>query len=158
DLAARGMVLDVMLVPASGGGLLAGIALAFSELLPETALYAVEPAGFDDHKRSFKSGKRQKNKKTTGSICDALLSERPGSLTFAINQDRVSGGLTVSDDEVREAIRYAFNTLKLVVEPGGAVALAALLSGKINCADQVTAIVMSGGNVDAGLYTDVLGS
>jgi threonine dehydratase len=156
DLTVRNITPNAMLVPASGGGLLAGTALAFSELLPTVTLFSVEPAGFEDHKRSFKTGKRQKNKATTGSICDALLTERPGELTFAINKGKVAGGLSVSDDEVRQAIRYAFNTLKLVIEPGGAVALAAVLSGKIDCADQVTALILSGGNIDASLFAEIV--
>lgn len=158
DLSARGISPDALLVPASGGGLLAGISLAFSELLPSTALYSVEPEGFDDLKRSLKSGKRQKNKQTTGSICDALLTQQPGVLTFGINHELVTAGITVSDDEVRDAMRYAFNTLKLVIEPGGAVPLAAVLSGKIDCCGQTTAIVLSGGNVDASLYAEILSS
>ncbi|MGI9481902.1 MAG: threonine ammonia-lyase [Hyphomicrobiales bacterium] len=157
DIAARGIKPESLLASASGGGLLAGISLAFSALLPETKLYSMEPEGFDDHKRSFASGVREKNELRGGSICDSLLSERPGELTFAITQKRVTGGLSVSEDEVRAAVRYAFETLKLVVEPGGAVALAAVLARKIECADRTTAIVLSGGNVDGGLFAEIVG-
>lgn len=156
DLAARGVAPDVLLVPAGGGGLLAGISLAFNGHFPETDIYSVEPEEFDDHRRSLKSGKRRKNKQTTGSVCDALLAERPGELTFAINKPLASGGLAVSDKEVKAAVIFAFRTLKLVVEPGGAVCLAAVLSGKIDCRDRETAIVLSGGNVDPGLFSEIV--
>lgn len=157
DIAARGIKPDALLTSASGGGLLAGIALAFSALLPDTKLYSVEPEGFDDHMRSFAAGERQENQQRSGSICDSLLSEKPGELTFAISRPLVSGGLAVSDEEVRAAVHYAFETLKLVVEPGGAVALAAILSGKIDCAERTTAIVLSGGNVDGSLFAEIVG-
>ena len=107
--------------------------------------------------RSLASGERESNPSATGSICDALLADQPGQLTFAINKALVSGGLSVSDDEVRAAVDFAFRTLKLVVEPGGSVCLAALLAGKIDCQDRDVAIVLSGGNVDPGLYAEILG-
>ncbi len=156
DLTARGVSPDALLVPAGGGGLLAGTSLAFEGMFPETEVYSVEPEDFDDHLRSLKSGKRRKNKQTTGSVCDALLSAQPGKMTFAINQPRATGGLAVSDDEVRLAVAYAFRTLKLVVEPGGAVCLAAILAGKIDCRDRNIAIVLSGGNVDPGLFSEIV--
>lgn len=156
DLAARGVSPDALLVPTGGGGLLAGTALAFENLFPQTEIYSVEPRDFDDHLRSLKAGKRRKNKQATGSVCDALLSAQPGEMTFAINQPRATGGLAVSDDEVREAVAYAFRTLKLVLEPGGAVCLAAVLSGKIDCRDRSIAIVLSGGNVDPGLFSEIV--
>ena len=92
----------------------------------------------------------------TGSICDALLAPQPGKLTFSINGNCLSGGLAVSDDEVREAMKVAFAYLKLVVEPGGCVALASVLSGKIEARDRTTGIVLSGGNVDPSLYSSIL--
>ena len=156
DLGARGVTPDALLVPAGGGGLLAGVSLAFEGLFPKTAIYSVEPRGFDDHARSLKSGKRRKNKHATGSVCDALLAAQPGELTFAINQRRATGGLAVSDEEVRAAVAFAFRTLKLVVEPGGAVCLAAVLAGKIDCRNRETAIVLSGGNVDPGLFSEIV--
>ncbi|MGI9373606.1 MAG: pyridoxal-phosphate dependent enzyme, partial [Hyphomicrobiales bacterium] len=156
DLAARGIKADAMLVCTGGGGLLGGFCLTFSELSPETQVFAVEPEDFDDHCRSFAAGQRLKNEFATGSICDALLAPRPGNLTYAINRGRVAGGLTVSDDEVREAMRFAFETLKLVVEPGGAVALAAVLAGKIECKDKAIGVILSGGNVDASLFAGTI--
>jgi threonine dehydratase len=156
DAKARDVLLDHMLVNCSGGGLLAGVALAFSELSPTTKLHAVEPEGFDDYGRSLKSGKREKNTAASGSICDALLSVSPGEMTFAMNRPRVSGGLVVSESEVKQAMRFAFENLKLVIEPGGAVGLAAILSGKIAAKDKIIGIIASGGNVDPAQYARIL--
>lgn len=156
ELEGRGDRLDQLIVPAGGGGLLAGTMLSATALSPETQVYCAEPAGFDDHARSLSSGAREINNGATGSICDALLSPQPGQLTFAINGPRLAGGLVVSDDEVRDAMRFAFTHLKLVVEPGGSVALAAILSGKIDTADKLTGIILSGGNVDPGLFGETL--
>ena len=156
DLQARGTALDDMLVNCSGGGLTAGIALAFSEMSPQTKVHSVEPEGFDDYARSLRSGVREKNASAAGSICDALLTPQPGEMTFAMNKGRLAEGYVVSEAEVRSAVRFAFETLKLVVEPGGAVGLAAVLSGKINAKDKNVGIVLSGGNVDAKLFADIL--
>lgn len=139
---------DAVLVCCGGGGLTAGTALAVKTLSPRTEVYAVEPEAFDDTLRSLAGGTREGNRAEARSICDALLSPMPGELTFAINRRLLSGGLTVSDAEVERAMAFAFHRLKLVVEPGGAVALAAVLSGKIETAGRTTAIVLSGGNVD----------
>ncbi len=147
--AALGAVIDVALVCCGGGGLVSGSALAISHLSPQTAVYAVEPAGFDDTARSLAAGQRVDNEPGAESFCDALLSPRPGELTFALNQHLLAGGLVVSDAEVATAMAYAFHTLKLVVEPGGAVALAALLAGNLDLADRTVALTLSGGNVDA---------
>lgn len=156
DLAAQDVTLDRLLVPCSGGGLVGGINLAMEALSPSTDVYVVEPEGFDDHARSLQTGTRETNEVQSGSICDALLSAQPGKLTFAINGRCLKGGLTVSDDEVRAAMVYAFRELKLVVEPGGAVALAAILADKVDVAGQTVGIVMSGGNVDGDLYAEIL--
>ena len=156
EVQARGAVLDDVLVNCSGGGLTAGVALAFSEKSPKTKVHSVEPEGFDDYARSLRSGVREKNAAAAGSICDALLTPQPGEMTFAMNKGRLAEGLVVSETEVRCAVRFAFETLKLVVEPGGAVGLAAVLSGKINARDKNIAIILSGGNVDAGLFAEIL--
>jgi threonine dehydratase len=152
DLAALGLLPDVIAVTASGGGLTAGIALAVKARVPQARLYTAEPEGFDDHARSFKSGQREKNAALTGTICDALMAQTPGELTFAINRVLVGHGAAVSDKEVAAAVAFAFHELKLVVEPGGAVALAALLSGKIDVKGKVAVAVLSGGNVDPELF------
>jgi threonine dehydratase len=153
DLGALGLTPDVVVVTASGGGLTAGIALAVKARVPTAALYTAEPQGFDDHARSFRSGRREENPALTGTICDALMARMPGKLTFAINQSLVDAGVSVSDDEVGAAVAFAFAELKLVVEPGGAVALAALMHGKIDVRDKIGVAVLSGGNVDPELFS-----
>jgi threonine dehydratase len=147
-----GAEIDAVLVPTSGGGLLAGIALAVKDRFPSADVYCAEPAGFDDYGRSIAAGSPQKNGRANGSICDALLVTEPGELTFALNRSRIAGGVAVTDNQVREAIAYACRELKLVVEPGGAVALAALLSGAFDAKGRTVAIVLSGGNLDPQLF------
>ncbi len=149
---AAGAALDAVLVPCSGGGLSAGIALALAVRMPDVAVYAVEPEGFDDTARSLAAGRRVANAPGGRSICDALLLPEPGEITFAINRDRLAGGLAVSDAEVVTAMRVAFQQFKVVVEPGGAVALAAALSGRYDIAGKTAAVVLSGGNVDASTF------
>jgi len=152
DLAAQGLAPDIVVVNASGGGLIAGIALAVKARVPEARLYTAEPAGFDDHLRSFRSGRRERNSSITGSICDALMAQAPGRLTFEINRTLVGDGVVASDEEAGRAVAFAFRELKLVVEPGGAVALAALLAGRIDVRDKVAVAILSGGNVDPELF------
>lgn len=156
DLAESGESLDALLICCGGGGLSAGCALAAAGLSPQTTLYCVEPEGYDDHARSLQSGRRETADTSLPSLCDALLSPQPGELTFAINRRALHAGLVVSDAEVREAMRFAFRVLKLVVEPGGAVALAALLAGKLPAKYQRVGVVLSGGNVDPSLFAEVL--
>ncbi|MDQ0466373.1 threonine dehydratase [Caulobacter ginsengisoli] len=156
ELAEQAPDLDVVLCPVGGGGLIAGTSTAVKARSPDTLVYGVEPADFDDTKRSLASGKRESIDPNSRSFCDALLSPSPGALTFPINQANLAGGLTVTDAEVAEAMRYAFTTLKLVIEPGGCVALAAALAGKLDLKGKTTGIVCSGGNVDPGLYARVL--
>ncbi|MFP4538134.1 MAG: threonine/serine dehydratase, partial [Dichotomicrobium sp.] len=152
-----GARLVTVLTPASGGGLASGVALAVRHLMPECAVYTVEPEGFDDYARSLDSGRRMRNERLSGSICDSLLIGEPGRITFALSQPLLAGGLAVSDAEAREAMRFAFEELKLVVEPGGAVGLAALLSGRIEPpADGAVGLILSGGNVDAQTFCDML--
>ncbi|SMF18499.1 L-threonine ammonia-lyase [Tistlia consotensis] len=139
---------DTVLVCCGGGGLTAGTALAVKTLSPAAEVYAVEPEDFDDTARSLASGSRQANRPEARSICDALLSPTPGELTFQLNRRLLAGAVGVSDAEVERAMAFAFNRLKLVVEPGGAVSLAAALAGKIETAGRTTALVLSGGNVD----------
>jgi threonine dehydratase len=148
----RDVRLDLALVPCGGGGLIAGCALALTEAFPGIAIYAVEPAALDDTRRSLEAGDRQVNAPEANSICDALLVPTPGELTFAINRRVLAGGLTVSDDEVRGAIALAFRQLKLVLEPGGAIALAAVLSRKLSLSGRTAAVMLSGGNVDPALF------
>ncbi|WP_439100279.1 threonine ammonia-lyase [Congregibacter sp.] len=157
DAAKGGRALDALLICCGGGGLTAGCVLAAEALSPDTAIFCVEPEHYDDHARSLASGERERADTSQPSLCDALLSPTPGAMTFPINQRRLAGGLVVSDAEVKAAMRYAFRVLKLVVEPGGAVALAALLSGKLDSRYQSVAVMLSGGNVDPVLFAKVLG-
>ncbi len=152
----RDVELDVLLVPCSGGGLIAGINLAFEALSPRTEVCVVEPEGFDDHARSLDTGQRMENELRSGSICDALLSAQPGEMTFEINRRCLKGAFAVSDDEVRDAVAFAYRELKVVVEPGGAVALAALLAGKVDAAGKSVGIVLSGGNIDVDQFCSIL--
>lgn len=147
-----------LLVCCGGGGLIAGIATAIKAAAPNINIYAVEPAGFDDTARSLVTGERETVEPNASSICDALLTPRPGELTFPINQHLLSGGLVVTDDQVRVAMRFAFSKMKLVIEPGGAVALAALLAGIAPPAGQDgdTVVVISGSNVDPVLYAEIV--
>ncbi|MDQ1154829.1 threonine/serine dehydratase [Brevundimonas sp. SORGH_AS_0993] len=147
--------LDQLLCGASGGGLIAGINLVLAERSPETRVMVVEPEGFDDTARSLAAGERVGHPQGSPSICDALMAPMPGELTWPINR-RLACALTVSDAEVAEAMRFAFRHLKLVVEPGGAVSLAALLAGKVEARDRTTGIVLSGGNVDPTLYAEII--
>ncbi len=147
--------LDQLLCGASGGGLIAGINLVMAECSPDTRVFAVEPEAFDDTARSLAAGERVGHPQGAPSICDALMAPMPGKLTFPINR-RLSGALTVADAEVAEAMAFAFRHLKLVVEPGGAVSLAALLAGRIEGGDRTTALVLSGGNVDPALFAAII--
>jgi threonine dehydratase len=156
--AALDAVPDDVLVCCSGGGLVSGCALAVKDLSAATRVYSVEPAAFDDARRSLEAGERVRNPPGARSICDALQAPSPGVLTFALMQRLLSGGLAVSDDEVRAAMTWAFRHLKLVVEPGGAVALAAVLAGKLDVRGRTVVVVLSGGNVDADVYCQALAS
>ncbi len=156
DLAALGLAPDVVAAPVSGGGLIAGIAVATKARFPEAAILTAEPKGFDDHARSLASGHREPHRAQGRTICDALMASIPGEITFAINIRLARRGVTASDEEVGQAVAFAFNELKLVVEPGGAVALAALLAGRIDARGRTVAIVLSGGNVDAELYARLI--
>jgi threonine dehydratase len=146
---------DQVLVNCSGGGLTAGCAVAVKALSPQTDVYAVEPEDFDDTRRSLESGQMELNDINARTICDSLMSSPPGEITFAINRVLLRAALTVSDEEVKEAIRFAFRNLKLVVEPGGAASLAAVLAGKVATRDKVTVVILSGGNIDAETFASI---
>jgi threonine dehydratase len=154
---ALGASLDVVVTPIGGGGLMAGTATAVKALSPNTAMVGVEPEAFNDTLLSLQAGKRIVTRPTTRSLCDALESPAPGHLTFPVIQKLVADVALVSDAEVAEAMRYAFQVLKLVVEPGGSVGLAALLAGKVKLFGGTTVgLVLSGGNVDPDLFARVI--
>ena len=155
---ARGLdtALDALVIPCSGGGLSAGCALAFKSESPPTEVYCAEPVGFDDTARSLAAGERLENKAGASSICDALLLETPGALTFALNKDLLAGGFAVTDDAVRNALRIAAEDLKLVVEPSGAIALAAVLEGMVDGQGRTVGVVLSGGNVDMAFHAELM--
>jgi threonine dehydratase len=148
----RGLVPDDVVVCCSGGGLVSGCALAVRDLSAAARVYTAEPEAFDDTRRSLAAGRRERNAPGGRSICDALLAPSPGEITFELMRRLVEGGLAVTDDEVRRAMRWAWRELKTVVEPGGAVALAAVLAGRLDLRGRTVAVVVSGGNVDAELY------
>ena len=152
DMAARGFAPDIVVAPASGGGLIAGVATAVKARFPQARIIVAEPEGFDDHAASLRAGHHEAHHAHGRTICDALMAQMPGELTFAINSQLLSHGVTATEDEVAAAVGFAFRELKLVVEPGGAVGLAALLAGKIDAKGKNVVIVLSGGNVDADLY------
>jgi threonine dehydratase len=152
DMAALGLTPDIVVAPASGGGLIAGVATAIKARYPQAAVMVAEPEGYDDHALSLRAGKREPHHAEGRTICDALMAAMPGEITFAINGQLLARGVTASDAEVGAAVAFAYRELKLVVEPGGAVGLAALLAGHIDAAGKNVVIVLSGGNVDADLF------
>jgi len=156
DCAALGIEPEIVVVPCSGGGLSAGLCLAVTERFPKAAVYTAEPEDFDDYARSLKSGERQRNQRQSGSICDALLVEQPGEIGWEINRTRLAGGLVASDGEALFAVGLCFDELRLVVEPGGAVGLAALLAGRLEAQGRTVVVVLSGGNIGDELLAEGL--
>lgn len=154
---ARGAAPGVVVSPIGGGGLMSGIATAVKALSPDTVLVGAEPEGYDDTLKSLQRGEIVSMKPERRTLCDALESPAPGKHTFPILQRTVADVAVVSDAEVAAAVRYAFSTLKLVVEPGGAAGLAALLAGKVDTSGAETiAVVLSGGNVDPELFGRII--
>jgi threonine dehydratase len=153
---AMGLELDQLLVCAGGGGLTSGCAIALADEMPNAKVYTVEPEGFDDIAQSLKKGERVRVDTSRKSIADALLPPTPGHLTWPILKTHVEKGLVVSETQIREAMRYGFRNLNLKIEPGGAVTLAAVLAGAIDVEDKVTAITLSGGNVDAEIFCGLI--
>ena len=148
QLAEKSIQIDALLCPCGGGGLVSGVATAIKSKLSEVSVYAVEPEDFDDTRRSLESGERVSNSPEARSICDAIVTPTPGEITFDINRRLLSGGLVVDDQSVKQAMKTAFTYLKLVVEPGAAVGLAALLSGGYPLRDKTVVVILSGGNIE----------
>jgi threonine dehydratase len=148
--------LDLLLVPVSGGGLVAGSAIAVKALCPDARVIGIEPQAGDDYRRSLEAGRRIAIEVPT-TIADALQVNTPGELTFEINRRLLDGIVTVSDEELVEAMRFSFERLKLVLEPGGAAGLAALLAQKAELAgSQRVGVILSGGNVDPDRFGELL--
>ena len=151
-----GVSLDAVVIPCGGGGLTSGISIAVKDASPDTAVWAVEPEHFDDTRRSLAKGARVSNEPGHSSICDAILTAEPGTITFEINRRNLAGAVAVSDAATARAMRDAMAHLKLVVEPGGCVGLAALSSGTIQLSGKCVAVVLSGGNVDFDTYAEIM--
>lgn len=158
QMAEAGAVPDIVICPAGGGGLIAGTGMAMLHHHPAVQVWAAEPVGFDDFRRSLASGKREVNERLTGSVCDAIITPTPGELTWSINSGQLAGGAAVSDDEALAAVAFAWRHLKIVVEPGGAVALAAVLTGRVETRGKTVCVIASGGNVDRAMFTRALES
>jgi threonine dehydratase len=156
--AALGVALDAVLVPCSGGGLSSGIALALSGASPETRLIIAEPEGYDGARLSLEAGTRNAAAGTRDTIADALTSPGVGAIPFAILKSRGAHGIAVNDDALMRAVGLCALKLKLVVEPGGAAALAAALSSAFDAQGKAAAIVLSGGNIDPEMLTRCINS
>lgn len=156
DLAALGLAADRILVPVSGGGLLSGIATVIAARMPGAVCQPVEPEGFDDMTRSIVAGERVMNTRLSGSLADALLSRQGGALTFPLIARYARAGAAVPDGDLLTAIAFAFEELKVVAEPGGVIALAALLAGHIEARGETVVVVLSGGNVDPAVMARAL--
>jgi threonine dehydratase len=151
-----GLSIDKVVVPVSGGGLIAGIALAVHATHPDAQIYAAEPEGYDDHRRSIAAQQRVTNASKANALCDALLAPMPGELTWEINRTHLAGGYALTDRDVCAAMAFALTSLKIAIEPGGAVALAAVLNRAHEAVGQTTVVVLSGGNVDPGTFMKCL--
>ncbi|MBU6371585.1 MAG: threonine/serine dehydratase [Alphaproteobacteria bacterium] len=156
DLAALGVTPDIVLACASGGGLAAGVAVAVKAQAPDAKVYPVEPVGHDDLARSLAAGARVANAPGVRSIADALLVATPGEIPFEIGRRLWAGALSVSDDEILDAMALGFQRFRLVIEPGGAAALAAVLSGKVDVKGKTVVVVASGGGVDTATFSRAL--
>ncbi|MEE2525065.1 threonine/serine dehydratase [Hyphobacterium sp. HN65] len=156
DLSAAGITPDQLVCCAGGGGLIAGTGMAIRERFPDCELWAAEPEGFDDHRKSLAAGDWVANERRSGSIQDAIITPSPGKLTFQINRHQLTGAVTASDDDTLEAMAFIWKHLKLVGEPGGSTAFAALLNGQMDLKDKTTVVLITGGNVDPAIFQRAL--
>ncbi|WP_342078929.1 threonine/serine dehydratase [Yoonia sp. SS1-5] len=156
DMTAQGVTDADVVVCCGGGGLTSGIALALAADAPGLRARPAEPEGFDDVTRSLVSGRIERNAKVAGSICDAIITPAPGTLTFPIMQDHCGPGIVVSEDECLRATGLAFERLKIVLEPGGAAALAAALFHPDEFSQDAVVAVATGGNVDPDIFSRAL--
>ncbi|MEM9014751.1 MAG: threonine/serine dehydratase [Pseudomonadota bacterium] len=152
----QGLSFDAFVVCCGGGGLTAGCATILKDMTPDADILIVEPEGFDETLASIRTGERQAADVSQHTLCDALATPTPGQLTLEIMRNHVSGGAAVSDQETMAAMRFAFQHLRIILEPGGAVALAALLAKKLEFCGDTVCVTLSGGNVDSSLFREVL--
>ncbi len=155
DLNELSLIPDIYLCCCGGGGLIAGTSTYLKNVFPNIKCYSVEPEEFNDTKLSLEKRKIVKNKPDAKSFCDALLASQPGDITFSINKKNLIGGLTVTDDEVKKTIILLAEHLKLVIEPGGAVAATAALTNKINLKNKNVVVMLSGGNIDSDIFSNL---
>ena len=155
DLESLSIIPDIYLCCCGGGGLIAGTSTYLKYKYPNIQSFAVEPFGFDDTKKSLDSKRIVANKSGNSSICDAIITPQPGELTFPINLEKLNGGLVVSDEEVKTSIKILAEHLKIVAEPGGAVAAAAALTKKINLKNKTVVVIISGGNIDLDMFSSL---
>ena len=155
DLESLSIIPDIYLCCCGGGGLIAGTSTYLKYKYPNIQSFAVEPFGFDDTKKSLDSKRIVANKSGNSSICDAIITPQPGELTFPINLENLNGGLVVSDEEVKTSIKILAEHLKIVAEPGGAVAAAAALTKKINLKNKTVVVIISGGNIDLDMFSSL---
>ncbi|MGH1578799.1 threonine ammonia-lyase [Planktotalea sp.] len=149
--------LDTVVVPCGGGGLTAASAIVMASGAPSTKVFAAEPELFDDTKRSLVAGKPVPNPVGQRTICDAIMTPIPNDVTFPINLELLAGAVTASDQDIRAAMRFAFEHFKIVCEPGAVAGLAAILNGQIAIKDKVVATVITGGNIDAARFCALIG-
>lgn len=148
--------LDAVLVPCGGGGLTAVTAVVMAEVAPQVQVFAAEPALFDDTSRSLQAGERLANPKGQRTICDAIMTPMPNAMTFPINLDLLAGGVVVTDDEVRTAMRFVYTHFRMVAEPGAVVGLAAILAGRVDIKGRTIATIITGGNIDAARFATLV--
>ena len=157
ELLAQAGPIDVLVVPVGGGGLIAGSATVLRARCPGAIAVGVEPAAGDDTRRSLEAGERVELPEVPATIADGLQPVTPGRLTFEVNARVVDRVVVVSDEEIREAMRFLFERMKLVVEPSGAVGVAALRAGKLDVAGRRVGVIVSGGNIGVDRFIEVLG-
>ncbi len=156
QIAAMELTLDAVICCCGGGGLVAGLGVAVHAHTPETTIWCAEPEFYDDTKRSLETGSIQRADTDKSSICDAIVTPEPGILTFPINRQHLSGGAVINDDQTLRAVATLFKHLKIVVEPGGAVAVAAALTGQVPSGVNTVVAVASGGNIDSAMFNRAL--
>ena len=156
DLIKKNIKPDIYLCCCGGGGLIAGTSTYLKHVYPKIRNYSVEPKSLNDTELSLKKNKIVSNKKNSWSICDALFAPQPGEITFPINQLNLSGGLSISDSAVKKSIILIAENLKVVSEPGGAVATSALFSNHLKLKNKNVVVIISGGNIDYSFFSDIV--